>query len=229
MKPKLYQYAACPFCNKVRATLQYKGVDFETIEVHPLKKKEIAFSVDYRAVPIYVDSQGKQVNDSTPIMRHIDQEFPSKPIFSQDPAQKEDETKWLAWSEKYVKGLPTAIYDTLPNALQSFGYVTKVGKFNWFEKMSIKYSGAFVMTLVAKKIKKRENIDNPDLFLTRMSQEWVSGLGGKPFMGGEKPNGADLAVFGITRSVEGLRAGGRLQENPGFASWMKRMQSKVSG
>ncbi len=95
--------------------------------------------------------------------------------------------------------------------------------------MSIKYSGAFVMTLVAKKIKKRENIDNPDLFLTRMSQEWASGLGENSFMGGVVPNGADLAVYGITRAVEGLRAGDRLQENPGFGSWMKRMRVAVNG
>src|SRR3990167_827454 len=113
MKPKLYQYAACPFCNKVRSILQYKGVDFETIEVHPLNKKEIAFSTDYRAVPIYVDSKGVQVNDSTPIMRHIDNEFPKPKVFSTDPAAEKDETAWLAWSERFVKGLPTAIYDTV--------------------------------------------------------------------------------------------------------------------
>ncbi len=228
MKPKLYQYAACPFCNKVRSMLQYKGVDFEIIEVHPLKKKEISFSVDYRAVPIYIDSKGVQVNDSTPIMRHIDEEFPSKPVFSKDPSKKEEESKWLAWSEKYVKGLPTAIYDTLPNALQSFDYITKVGKFNWFEKMSIKFSGAFVMTLVAKKIKKREQIDDPDHFLKQKAEEWVHGLGSKNFMGGASPNGADLAVFGITRSVSGLRAGNLLEENAAFAGWMQRMKNQVA-
>ena len=227
MKPKLYQYAACPFCNKVRSILQYKGVDFETIEVHPLNKKEIAFSTEYRAVPIYVDSKGVQVNDSTPIMRHIDEEFPDPRVFGRDTAVKQEEDKWLAWSEKFVKGLPTAIYDTLPNALQSFDYITKVGKFNWFEKMSIKFSGAFVMTLVAKKIRKREQIDNPDEFLKQKAGEWAEGLSGRSFMGGQKPNGADLAVFGITRSVQGLRAGKALEENPVFRDWLKRIRTTL--
>ena len=221
MKPKLYQYAACPFCNKVRTILQYKGIDFETIEVHPLKKKEISFSPDYRAVPIYIDSRGVQVNDSTPIMRHIDQEFPEKKVFSKDA----EETQWLAWSEKFVKGLPTAIYDTLSNSLQSFNYITKVGKFGWFEKISIKLTGAFVMTLVAKKIRKREQIDNPQLFLREKAREWADGLQGKPFMGGDKPNGADLAVYGITKSVAGLQAGQILDENLIFAGWRKRVES----
>ena len=223
MKPKLYQYAACPFCSKVRSTLQYKGVDFETIEVHPLNKKEIAFSPDYRAVPIYVDSTGKQVNDSTPIMRHIDAEFLEPPVFSRDPAGMEDELKWLAWSDKFVKGLPTAIYDTLPNALKSFDYITKVGKFSWLEKLTIKFSGAAIMTLVAGKIRKREGITDPAAFLRQKAAEWAAGLNGRPFMGGLKPNGADLAVIGITHSVAGLNAGKILAENPEFSAWRKRM------
>lgn len=227
MRPTLYQYAACPFCNKVRTILEYKGVDFETVEVHPLKKKEITFSKDYRAVPIYVDSKGAQVNDSTPIMRHIDAEFSNKPIFERDPQKQAEEARWLEWSEKYVKGLPTAIYDTLPNALKSFDYITKVGKFNFFEKLSIKYTGAFVMTLVAKKIKKREGITEPDSFLREKSAEWAKGLEGRPFLGGEKPNAADIAVYGITRSVAGLRAGRVLEENTAFLAWILRMKKTI--
>lgn len=225
MKPKLYQYAACPFCNKVRSMLRFKGVDFETIEVHPLNKKEIAFSPDYRAVPIYIDSQGKQVNDSTPIMRHIDQEFPRPSVFRTEAADAARETKWLAWSETFVKGLPAAIYDTLPKSLKSFDYITKVGKFSWFEKRMIKYSGAFIMSMVAKKIKKREQIEDPAAFLSQKAKEWAEGLEGRPFNGGDFPNGADLAVHGIFQAVAGLEAGKTMRENPLFDTWLNRMDA----
>ncbi|MBP9865600.1 MAG: hypothetical protein KBC91_04260, partial [Candidatus Omnitrophica bacterium] len=127
----------------------------------------------------------------------------------------------------YVKGLPTALYDTLPNALKSFNYITKVGKFNWFEKQTIKFSGAFIMTLVAKKIRTREGIDNPDTFLRQKAAEWVKGLNGKAFMGGDHPNGADLAVFGITKAVAGLRAAVVLDENTLFADWYRRVQNLI--
>jgi microsomal prostaglandin-E synthase 2 len=156
-------------------------------------------------------------------MRHIDGEFPEKRVFALDPAAREEEMMWLAWSDKFVKGLPTAMYDTLPNALQSFDYITKVGKFSWFEKLSIKFSGAAIMTLVAKKIKKREGIVRPDLFLKEKASEWAEGLKGRPFMGGEKPNGADLAVFGITRVVWELCAGKVLRENRAFTDWFNRV------
>lgn len=223
MKPTLYQYAACPFCSKVAAMLSLKRVSFDTVEVHPLNKKEIAFSKEYRAVPIYVDSHGTQVNDSTPILRHIDREFPEPAVFSKDEAAKAEEERWLTWSEDYVQGLPTVVYGDLGSSLKAFDYVTKVGKFSWAQRIVIKYSGAFVMTLVAKKIKKRLGITDPVVFLRAKVSEWAVALNGRPFLGGTKPNGADVAVYGISRIVSGLKAGKLFSENAAFDAWMRRM------
>ncbi len=219
MKPRLYQYAACPFCSKIATLLRYKGVDYDTVEVHPLKKKEIAFSTGYRAVPIYLDSSGQQVNDSTPIMRHIDKEFPDRPVFGSDP---EAEDRWLTWSEDYVQGLPTVIYGTLGDSLQAFDYVTRVGKFGWFDRRMIRWSGALIMTMVAGKIRRRRGIGDPKSFLRDKVREWARGLGGRPFMGGDRPNAADIAVFGISRVVAGLAAGQLPGAEAGFWRWSER-------
>ena len=51
----LYQYAICPFCNKVKALLDYAQQDYDVIEVNPLTKQELnQLQVDksYRKVPI---------------------------------------------------------------------------------------------------------------------------------------------------------------------------------
>lgn len=227
MKPKLYQYAACPFCSKVVSALNYKNIDYETIEVDPLKKTEIAFSPDYRKVPIYIDSNGKQVNDSNAILKHLDDEFPDVTIFSKDPIEAEREKTWLDWSEKFVQGLPTLIYDNLWNSIQAFDYVTKTGNFSWLQKRMIKYSGAFIMTLVAKKIKKREQIEDPTEFIRQMTQEWADGLKGQDFMGGTKANVADIAVFGISRAVGSLNAGEIFKANAIYWAWLGRMQKET--
>jgi microsomal prostaglandin-E synthase 2 len=124
-------------------------------------------------------------------------------------------------------GEPPVIYDSLPNALKSFDYITKIGKFSWFEKRMIKYSGAFIMTLVAKKIKKRESIENPEAFLRQMTAEWAEGLKGDFFMGGRVPNGADLAVFGITQVVSDLKAGKIFRENKAYDAWMDHMEEAL--
>lgn len=94
-RPKLYQYEACPFCAKVRAFLSYKGIPYEKVEVHPLNKKEIAFSKNYRKVPILVDTDGRQINDSTNILRYLEEKHPEQPLFEEKDKYKEREATWL--------------------------------------------------------------------------------------------------------------------------------------
>ena len=57
---RLFQYHNCPFCCKVRAFLDYYGIDYEKVEVNPLLKGEIKFS-DYRKVPIVIVDDNQQV------------------------------------------------------------------------------------------------------------------------------------------------------------------------
>jgi len=57
----LYQYYTCPFCCKVRAFLEYYGLEYNIVEVNPLSKKELKFSKSYRKVPIAIVN-GKQVS-----------------------------------------------------------------------------------------------------------------------------------------------------------------------
>lgn len=49
---KLYQYNICPFCCKVKAFMDWRGLEYSAIDVNPLTKAEISFSKDYRKVPI---------------------------------------------------------------------------------------------------------------------------------------------------------------------------------
>lgn len=226
MKPKLYQYAACPFCWKVRVSLAFKGVDYDVVEVNPLSNKEIKFSKDYDKVPIYIDTKGNQINDSSMIMRHIDLEFPGKNIFDPDPKNQVKEEQWMEWSEKeYVQALPTILYDSFPHALKAFDYITRVGNFSWVQTRLIKYSGALVMSLVAKKIKKRLNITNPTARVRELLQQWTDALEGKNFLGGAYPNAADFSVYGISMSIEGLPASHLFSENKVFDTWFNRMRS----
>ncbi|EDO38882.1 predicted protein, partial [Nematostella vectensis] len=62
-KITLYQYQTCPFCCKVRAYLEYFGIDYTKVEVNPLTRKEIEFSTEYRKVPIAI-VDGKQARAS---------------------------------------------------------------------------------------------------------------------------------------------------------------------
>lgn len=223
--PKLYQYKVCPFCCKVRALLAYKKIPYDAIEVHPLNKKEISFSKDYRKVPIFIDAEGNQVNDSTNIMRYIDDKYPSQAAFEKDPARKAREEKWLDWADKkLVRALPPLIYKTLSDSIQAFDYISKEEKFSWVQKQFIKYSGAAVMTLVAKKSAKDQGIQNPEEHLKKCLKDWVEAFEGKSFLGGDKPNAADLASFGILKSISFLPAFELVKQNAQAYAWFERLE-----
>ena len=48
-----------------------------------------------------------------------------------------------------------------------------------------------------------------------------------PFLGGEDPNLADLAVYGILSSIEGCLAFGELLQNTNIGSWYFKMKEAV--
>lgn len=223
--PTLYQYNVCPFCCKVKAILSYKGISHETVEVHPLNKKEIKFSKDYKKVPIFVDENGVQINDSTPIMKYLDEKYDGIKVFETNQAAKAEEEKWLKWADEVlVRALPPLIYKNLPDAVKAFDYITKEGKFSWFQQRTIKYSGALVMTLVAKKSAKSQGIKDPQRHLHQCLEKWSQALGTREFLGGDKPNGADLAVFGILKSVEAMPAFLMVQNHTRLFDWYQRVE-----
>lgn len=67
----LFQYDVCPWCNKVKAVLDYNGIPYRAVEVNPLMKSELKFSQGYKKVPILVTADGEQINDSNEIIRYI--------------------------------------------------------------------------------------------------------------------------------------------------------------
>ena len=41
MPAKLYQFLGSPFCSKVRKILDYKGVEYQVVEVDYVERKEL--------------------------------------------------------------------------------------------------------------------------------------------------------------------------------------------
>ena len=73
----LYQYEVCPWCNKVKATLDYRQVPYRTIEVHPVFKSELKWS-DYKKVPILLLPNNDSMTESTHIVDFVFEQYGSK-------------------------------------------------------------------------------------------------------------------------------------------------------
>uniref|UniRef100_A0A3B1J0L4 GST C-terminal domain-containing protein n=1 Tax=Astyanax mexicanus TaxID=7994 RepID=A0A3B1J0L4_ASTMX len=64
--------------------------------------------------------------------------------------------------------------------------------------------------------------------LYKAVNDWVAAVGkNNKFMGGESPNLADLAVFGVLRVMEGLEAFNDMMENTKIKHWYRRMEKCV--
>ena len=219
---KLYQYEVCPFCLKVRTALALKKVPYDKIEVHPLNKKELSFS-EYKKVPVWTDKDGKQVNDSTEIMSFIDKAYGGPKLFSDNPEEAAKEKELLAWSESFVKAIPPMIYSNFSDSLKAFDYITKMANFSWHQKALIKYSGAAVMKMVAKKSKQRQGIEDANAHFEKLMTEWEATIGENTFAGGDAPNAADASVYGFSMSISNLPASKLVKNHARFDQWVESM------
>uniref|UniRef100_A0A8C1DWW7 Prostaglandin E synthase 2-like n=1 Tax=Cyprinus carpio carpio TaxID=630221 RepID=A0A8C1DWW7_CYPCA len=234
LKLTLYQYKTCPFCSKVRAFLDYHGLPYEIVEVNPVMRQEIKWST-YRKVPILMvngtlmkakNDRGKDViefgNKYWVMVRDTDADhlYPGKDT-------RKEEIKWRKWADEWLVHLISPnVYRTPTEALASFDYIVREGKFGTFEGFFAKYFGAAAMWIISKRLKNRHHLqDDVRQDLYKAVNDWVLAIGkNKKFMGGDQPNLADLAVFGVLRVMEGLQAFDEMMEHTKVKNWYRRMQ-----
>ncbi|XP_071703372.1 uncharacterized protein [Rutidosis leptorrhynchoides] len=217
----LYQYQACPFCNKVKAFLEYYDIPYKIVEVNPMNKKEIKWS-DYKKVPILKVDGEEMVNSSDIIDKMFQRLHP-------DSVSVDDETqKWLEWVDNHlVHVLSPNIYRSPSEALESFDYITTHGNFSFMDRVVAKYGGAAAMYFVSKKLKKRHNITDERKALYDAAETWVDALKGRQYLGGSEPNLGDLAVFGVLRPIRDLKSGKDMFENTRIGEWFTRMENQM--
>ncbi|KAF2310144.1 hypothetical protein GH714_006742 [Hevea brasiliensis] len=202
--------------------LDYYNIPYKVVEVNPISKKEIKWS-DYKKVPI-LTVDGEQMVDSSDIIDKLLQRIhPDNSITSAD-----EESKWRGWVDNHlVHVLSPNIYRTTSEALESFDYITTHGNFSFTERLVAKYAGAAAMYFVSKKLKKRHNITDERAALYDAAETWVDALEGREYLGGSKPNLADLAVFGVLRPIRYLKSGKDMVEHTHIGEWYSRMEQAV--
>lgn len=146
------------------------------------------------------------------------------------PTLREEEAYWRQWVDaRLVKVITVNIYGTAKEAFQTFDYISATGKFNWFEAESARVAGAVMMWGISNKLKKKYGIEGnlrEELYLC--GDQWVEALGGRDFLGGSRPNLADLAVFGVVKSVTGTDTFMDLMHHTDIGKWYERMMAEVS-
>ena len=230
-KPTMYGFKTCPFCWKVRALLRYKNIEFEEVEVNPMNKKEIAWSSTWKKVPIYVEKDGTQVNNSNEILHWINKTYGEGDKFqiesyswNGDKGENQEQDKWMDFSNEILgKSIVAVIYRTFKTSRHALRYVTEIDKFSKFSTWKSVWIGGIIMRMVGKsraKMFERNPEENLQYQLDIMS-DGISGT----YFGGENPNGADFANFGILRSMQGLNGFDIVKNHKEVSKWYTNMQN----
>lgn len=223
---QLYQYEICPFCCKLKAFLDWQKLEYRTVEVNPLSKAEIKFSEKYRKVPIAM-VDGQQVNDSTEIMSLLAER-------SGDAAVKEamadpETAKWLQWCDKELAVLlfPN-ITRSMGESWEAFRYISEVPTFGAGAKAANQFAGSVAMRLANGKLKKKYNITDERKQLLETVQVWLDAVGEGPFLRGKELSLADVAVYGVTSSIRGLKTYQEMMESlPALQTWSNEVRSAI--
>jgi glutathione S-transferase len=85
---ELYQFELSHYCEKVRLILDYKGLEYRTVEVTPGVGQLDLFRLSgQRQVPVLKDG-ATVIADSTAIALYLEEHYPDQPILPSDPQQR---------------------------------------------------------------------------------------------------------------------------------------------
>ena len=222
----LYQFTLCPFCNKVRAALDLKGIAYQTVEVSPRTKVELPELPDTAPRKVPVLRIGDQVlYDSTDILLALDSYFPGAPLLlPSEPDERANAEHIESWvDDEFIRALPTVIYGSWANAARAARTIGEAGKFSFFQGIGVKIGGPAVMRLVAGRILKKAGRSDGQAWIAECLDQFEAWLGESAFVGGEQMTLADVAMLGGITCVEAFPVYRDILSRPRISAWHERM------
>jgi len=238
---QLYQYAICPFCNRVKAVLDFAGVSYNTTEVNPLTKAEIKpWKEQHKQVPIATIGDAPVFESDTIIERLLEQASVKQSLEGKLAGKMTLEkfrngANVKKWVDFATDELAVLLYPnmcrTWGDSYNAFDYVHQTESFGPLQRIMIQNLGSLAMYMAASKIKKRRNIIDERKALDEVLVVLEKELERKSFLSGTtQPDLGDLYVYGTLRAVRGLSVYDSLVKERGGAilDWCERMESQLA-
>ena len=228
MTTTLYQFALCPFCNKVRAGLQLKGVPFEEVEVSPRSKVELPSLPEGAPRKVPVLEVGSTVLwDSTRILSQLDEAFPDTLRFTPaDEAMRlRADTMEQSVDDQFIESLPPVLYGTWREATRASKVIAKHSRFGTGEGLAVKFGGPLIMHAVAKRILKRNGRTDAHAWVRENLDYFEQELGERDFVCGDTLTVADVAMHGALTCISPFPIFENVESRPRLHAWFERVEA----
>lgn len=223
---KLYQFELCPYCHKVKAALDVKGIGYTKVEVNPMTKKELPELPEDapKKVPV-IEFNGDRVFDSTTILDYLDQQFPDQQRFLPDDenalAKTREVEQWVDDDLSHV--LPTVIYGKWGDAIRAAKVVAKSSNFGFVQNAVVRGGGSLIMHQVSKRIVKKRGGTNPQQMLDDEMDKFETWLGEQDFVCGDDLTLGDIATHGCLTCIEPFPAFEAIMKRTRVKAWYERV------
>ena len=219
----LYQFQLCPFCHKVRAALDLKGLAYREVEVAPGSKRELPPLPEGAPKKVPVIQIGEEVIwDSTTILMRLDALTPSarRALLPAEGAGRAAVMELEEWIDAHlIPSLPTVIYDTWANAMRAAQITARESNFTLMQSLKVRVGGSLIMRLIAKRILKRAGRTDGHAWVAECLDSMEERLAGAEFLVGQTLSVADAALHGALRCVEEFPVFEQVRARPRLSAW----------
>lgn len=224
----LFQFELCPYCHKVRAGLELKGLAFRKVEVNPMSKKELPPLPEGapRKVPV-LRAGAETVADSTAILAFVDDKFTGKVSFRlADEAARKRAAEIEEWVDsELIFALPTVIYGTWGEAVKAAQVTARSSNFGFVSNIGVRVGGSLIMHQVAKRLLRKRGKADAHAWVSECVDQFEQWLGDQPFVTGEALSVADVAMHGALSCVKGFPVFEEIMRRARIARWFQAVQA----
>ena len=226
----LYQFQLCPYCHKIRAALDLKGVKYTQVEVSPSNKKELPPLPEEapKKVPV-LKVEDRIVWDSTDILLEIDRLVPDGMSLNEEENAERNQkiTELEDWiDDNLIRALPTVIYATWKDAFRAARLTAKESHFSWWEGIKVRVFGSIIMKLIAKRILKRHQRTDGFQWVNECMDYLETHLKDQPYLVGEQISIADAAFHGALMCVYEFPIFQEIMKRPLIQAWFDQIQNQ---
>jgi glutathione S-transferase len=226
-KRVLYQFTLSPYCTKVRWALEHKRLEYDAVEVDPFTRREARDSSGQKKVPVLRDGE-TVIADSTPILRHLEANYPQGPLLSADPAVRARQSALEDWADEVFTPdlIGFKIYSS-DNARRMVERTAKHHEPTLLTPLQLRLGPSVVRWLGRSRRRGRPLAALQAAYERHL--DLLNGMTGEraPYLTGETPCVFDAAVWGALWTMKGKERDALLERRPALAAWFKRMRAEI--